>query len=424
MNKLFIRMLKKSKLVKQLYNEYAKDSKTISIPEITPINCRISKNENLRLNIFLPSIDNKHIFGGIHTAIKFYNELAKATDAYLRIILTDAFDKDDISIENFKDYEFIDCNNDSMLKKSIIPFNDRYNKTIPVGKNDIFVYSAWWTAYNAQQIAEWQSNIYKIKIKPLIYLIQDYEPIFYPASARFALAESTYQYKYPQIAVVNSKQLSDFFINRNYPFSKYYYFEPTLHSQLKFHLLKLLDSPISKKKIVMVYGRPQTDRNAFYIVVESLRCTIENLKNCEQWEFVSLGDDFEDISIGKGKILKSLGKLSIDGYANILKDSYAGISLMISPHPSYPPLEMAAFGVKVITNNFWNKDLSNWNKNITSVSDVKPNVIGSKLSEFLNAYEENCIINKNDINNIYLDGEKNQFSMVGEIANILNEYKI
>ena len=124
---------------------------------------------------------------------------------------------------------------------------------MPVGKNDIFVYSAWWTAYNAQLIAKWQSAEYQMKAKPLIYLIQDFEPIFYPASARFALAESTYQYADPQIAVVNSKQLSDFIIDRNYPFLKYYYFEPTLHTQLKVHLLKLLNTPITKKKIVMVY---------------------------------------------------------------------------------------------------------------------------------------------------------------------------
>ena len=97
---------------------------------------------------------------------------------------------------------------------------------------------------------------------------------------------------------------------------------------------------------------------------------------------------------------------------------------MISPHPSYPPLEMAAFGVKVITNNFWNKDLSDWNKNITSVSDVKPDAVGSKLAAFLNEYEETCIINKNDINHDYLDGEKNQFSMASEIAAILNEYRV
>ena len=35
-----------------------------------------------------------------------------------------------------------------------------------------------------------------------------------------------------------------------------------------------------------------------------------------------------------------------------------GLSLMLSPHPSYPPLEMAASGLITVTNNFANKDLS------------------------------------------------------------------
>ena len=37
--------------------------------------------------------------------------------------------------------------------------------------------------------------------------------------------------------------------------------------------------------------------------------------------------------------------------------SAIGISLMVSPHPSYPPLEMAHLGMLVLTNGFGAKDL-------------------------------------------------------------------
>ena len=40
--------------------------------------------------------------------------------------------------------------------------------------------------------------------------------------------------------------------------------------------------------------------------------------------------------------------------------SAIGISLMVSPHPSYPPLEMAHLGMLVLTNGFGAKDLSTW----------------------------------------------------------------
>ena len=62
--------------------------------------------------------------------------------------------------------------------------------------------------------------------------------------------------------------------------------------------------------------------------------------------------------LAKGRYLTSVGKLTLDEYARVLSESAIGISLMVSPHPSYPPLEMAAFGAIVITNGYQNKNLS------------------------------------------------------------------
>jgi hypothetical protein len=39
---------------------------------------------------------------------------------------------------------------------------------------------------------------------------------------------------------------------------------------------------------------------------------------------------------------------------------------MLSPHPSYPPLEMAEAGMRVVANAFENKDLSRLHENISS----------------------------------------------------------
>ena len=59
---------------------------------------------------------------------------------------------------------------------------------------------------------------------------------------------------------------------------------------------------------------------------------------------------------------------------------------MSSPHPSYPPLEMSEFGVRVITNNYANKDLSVFNKNIISVSNVSPDNIAMQLEKICKEY--------------------------------------
>ena len=54
---------------------------------------------------------------------------------------------------------------------------------------------------------------------------------------------------------------------------------------------------------------------------------------------------------------------------------------MISPHPSYPPLEMAAFGMGVITNRYGQKDLSRWAPGIRSIDMFTPEAIADALSQ-------------------------------------------
>ena len=72
-----------------------------------------------------------------------------------------------------------------------------------------------------------------------------------------------------------------------------------------------------------------------------------------------------------------MNKLSLKSYAELMKKSSIGISLMESPHPSYPPIEMALFGVNVITNTYESKDLSKRNKNIYNLSKMNANEISS-----------------------------------------------
>ena len=49
---------------------------------------------------------------------------------------------------------------------------------------------------------------------------------------------------------------------------------------------------------------------------------------------------------------------------------------------------MSVFGIKVITNNYSNKDLSSFNSNITSVASASPSVIAAKLNEICDGYSK------------------------------------
>lgn len=359
----------------------------VAIAEILKYEFRKSDFSEKRINLLVPSINPEHVFGGISTALKFFEKLIEESGYCSRIILTDATPSR-TALKQYKDkYTYVKASKDSDARHQIVGYSDRYMQSIPVSENDCFMFTGWWTAYCAQEAYLEFTKETGIKPNKFINFIQDYEPGFYPWSSRYLLADSTYRNEYPQLAVFNSKLLHEFFIQNGYSFYKEYEFDPVLNGKLK-EILEKNFGKVNKKKQILVYGRPSVDRNAFSIVVSSLKKWVENQKDIEDWEILSAGEYHLPVDLGKGKELVSVGKLTIEQYAQTMLDTYAGISLMSSPHPSYPPLEMSVFGIKVITNNYSNKDLSSFNSNITSVASASPSVIAAKLNEICDGYSK------------------------------------
>ncbi|WP_428946835.1 hypothetical protein ACQUQQ_08535 [Acidithiobacillus ferrooxidans] len=353
------------------------------IPEIGALTARESQFKPFRLNLIVPALSSKHVFGGIATALKLFEELGKKHEN-LRIILTDEARFTTEDNINYKEWSILTLEAHDRPGKCVVPAADRYGKTLSVGQNDYFIATAWWTSILAKSLQSKQAEMYELNnARRFIYLIQDFEPGFYPWSSRYALAESTYKNTSGLVAVFNTSTLKDFFEQAGFNFQKSYCFEPVLHEDLKPYLDRV--AATKRTKMVLVYGRPGTARNAFELIVIALKMWA-NKVSCTGWEFVSVGEMHNPIELGNGNILKSMGKLSIEAYAEILLGSYAGISLMISPHPSYPPLEMAVFGLKVITNKYQSKDLSQFNDNITSLEYVAPELICDALIGLTNQF--------------------------------------
>ncbi|MBR5473661.1 MAG: hypothetical protein IKU82_06720 [Clostridia bacterium] len=374
-------------LLKKVYRKFrAVATFDATIPEITPMNSRFQDElgDEPRLNILVPTLNPAHVFGGITTAIHFYENLADELGIKRRMIVTDEETIPEY-LGKYKGYKMVNCSDNAIFDRQVVPFSNRVGKTIPVGKNDIFVCTGWWTAYNAREILK---NIEQNAgvAKPLVYLVQDYEPYFYPWSSRSALAESTYRMDKPVIAVFNSSELKDYFKLHNYSFYKEYCFDPALNASLKKELIN--NPPVKKEKKIIVYGRPSVQRNCFEIVADSLRKWSVMADDASEWQLISAGEKHADLTIGNGCVLRSCGKLSIEEYAKMMGSCYAGISLMVSPHPSYPPLEMSTFGIKTITNTYENKDMASFNDNIVSLSNMTPENIANKLLEITNSFDE------------------------------------
>jgi hypothetical protein len=252
---------------------------------------------------------------------------------------------------------------------------------ISVEEVDRFIVTSWRTAYIIQQMYANLRHQDGFKTWPLVYLIQDYEAGFYPWSSEFVLAMSTYQWDGDVIRLFNSEELRQYIQHRHGGGGMSYVMSPVLNNVLREEIAKSEHVGLRKKKRLVVYGRPSIPRNAFELCVAALRLWAREYPDSNSWEVVSVGESHADQALGNGLTLKSLGQLSLENYAQLLLESSVGLSLMISPHPSYPPLEMALCGMTVITNSFETKSWSRSGERISVLDVLTPDRIAASLAD-------------------------------------------
>lgn len=333
-------------------------------------------SESIRLNLIVPCFAKSLVFGGIATALKIFKEIQLELNCNGRIIVT--------GVETYNKrltYE-LDGYSHNADRNGVCFLSEK--KEISVCKNDVFICTSWITAFYFYPVLNWQKKRFKIPGRKIIYLIQDFEPGFVPWSTEYVLAEQTYRHYEDTIAIFNSKELSEYFRMMGYRYFIEKTFSPELNERMKKVLLAGSDK--KRKKRILIYGRPVNDRNAFGLIYEALKYWSDTYVKAKEWQIISLGDKFDDIPLSNNRIVFR-GKLSLEKYGEMLLSSYAGISLMISPHPSYPPLEMSAFGMRTITNSFATKDLSDFCENIISLDNPTPKAICKKLTEICEEYQ-------------------------------------
>jgi len=216
-----------------------------------------------------------------------------------------------------------------------------------IGPRDVLIATWWPTAHVAR------AALAHIEAREFVYLVQDYEPGFYPWSSRHALALASYGF--PVRAVVNGRFLLDFLVSQRAGVfgaadieSRAVSFEPAVDRSL-FHPEA---NPRARRRLVF-YARPRNERNLFDMGIRALReVAAAGVLRADRWEVVAIGSPIPPLDLGPGLQLESLPWLDYASYAALLRTSDVLLSLMLSPHTSYPPLEMAACGHLVVTNEF------------------------------------------------------------------------
>ncbi len=104
---------------------------------------------------------------------------------------------------------------------------------------------------------------------------------------------------------------------------------------------------------MLFYARPGKPRNMYAAGLEALRLWAEQLPDGLTGVVRFAGEEIADeVDLGPRARVEMLGKLSYDGYHDLLADSDVGLALMLSPHPGHLALELPLAGIPTVTNDF------------------------------------------------------------------------
>lgn len=334
-------------------------------PECTKFFVRPSTIKKPRLNLLIPTVDTSVGYAGVSTALDVFHAIReKLGDKFdARMIATDTSPSNQYNPP--LGYSFIEpLDGDLEGQDVVIDGAQRFRFPFFVRENDFFMATAWWTAQNALDILKQQCQIFSIDNRSFIYLIQDFECGFYPWSTKYALADQTYRHPQQTIPIFNTDILFEFFKEHHY-YDKGHVLYPGINMDYK----KAINHAAEKEKIVLLYARPHAERNCLPFIDVLIQDLItKNPGFWADWRFLAIGEDFKADVLKSCKRIEVLGRLTIDEYAVLSSKAALAVSLMESPHPSYPPLEMAEAGVLVVANNYDQKDLSGTHENIYTFS--------------------------------------------------------
>lgn len=381
-------------------------------PELTPFSFRESNSQKPRLNLLIPTIDPAHIFGGIATAIQLYEMLLAKLGFDGRIISTDG-PASSLFLTKFPKYSCYTlkyCTDSDPLQ--ILSGVPRMDGDLMIRKRDVFIATSWWSANHLQEISKFQKDSFNQE-QENIYLVQDYEPHFYGWSSKSQLADETYKNQW--LKIYNTQLLLDYFRERNKSQGPEYVLKPELNTNIG-NALRKLDG-VSKENIILLYGRPFAERNCNEILLEAISIWRAKYSMSHEWKVISLGQEYTHPLLDEIGV-EVLGKVSLEDYAGLLAKSKIGISLMVSPHPSYPPYEMLAAGLATYTNTYDNKVIISTSPRLM-MGTGSPSDIASFLEATTSTYSESSVYDAHSLRDVDFGDGQPMTDVVSAVAKII-----
>jgi hypothetical protein len=305
-----------------------------------------------RVSMVTDSINSGSLYGGVSTAIIFSALFSKRLGANLRIITRNE-PPDGQNVSKVFQVHGVDWKNNVQFAWA------REGEQIDVGDKDLFVTTSWWSTWSIRG---------SIPAEQIFYLLQEDERLFYGMGddylrCREMISDCGIQF------VVNSRLLFEHLADEGFSniAENGVWFEPAFSDTTYYRV----DRGKAPKMTFLFYARPNNQRNLYFRGVEAISGAIERgILDPHQWEIHFVGKDLSEFLL-PGDIKPILSEnLALPDYAALIRRTDLGLSLMYTPHPSYPPLDLAACGAVAVTNRYGRKtSLAQYSNNILCVGD-------------------------------------------------------
>ena len=285
-----------------------------------------SRREVKTVNWYVPEFQNP-FYGGIHTVFRLADHLAINHGVENRfMVMTGPVDHDEQWYRSGITAAF------RSLADCPIVYHDSFAfDPDDVPPADAAIATMWTTAYFAARTPGQDRRF---------YLIQDFEPMFYPAGTLYALAE--HSYRLGLYGLCNTGHLADVYRDRYGGVARHFW--PAVDGSV-FHARDRIESDPDRPVTVFIYARPGHLRNCWELAARAVRLVKDEL-----------ADDVRIVTAGSwafpehmDALITHMGQLDYTETGPLYRTCDIGVALTTSEHPSYLPLELMACGAAVVS---------------------------------------------------------------------------
>lgn len=312
-------------------------------------------------NWYIPVFDNP-FYGGMMTILRLAAHLQEFHKIRQRFLICGTCDKSRVAAQVAQAFPALAAAEILLLDSS------QAIQAIPA--SDYSVATLWTTAYVLLNV---NNTGYKF------YMIQDLEPLFYPAGSTSAQAEMTYRFGFYGIA--NTPSICEIY-ERDYG-GRAAILYPSVDTRI-FYPGPVL--PANGTKRLFYYARPGTPRNGFELAAAALHIVKDRFG--ATIDIVCAGADWKPEDFSLGGIVRNVGLLPYSKTADLYRSCHVGLVMMMTKHPSYLPFELMACGCLVVSNiNQANKWILKDGQNCL-MSPPTVSCLAATLSRALDGYAE------------------------------------